>query len=299
MTLRKYCHRNLFLYYTEACAAPGHFYTTVACLSCTWACMDNMSRCCSRRCLDNKICTWTWQYKGLCCTWMYLHMDVYSLQGLEPHLDNRSLCFSWTYLHYRGLCCTLTCLQCRRLWCSLSCLQLSIGAWAAPGHIWTTIACAAPVDVSSLQGSVLHSELSTLKRPCLHHSTGAWALPAQQNHRDLCCIRTCLHWRGRVYTRAQGPELYLRNKSVSFSWTNLHYRVLCWTRMCLHWRGLCCSWRYLCQAQGPELRQDNRSMYCFWTYLHYKALFCNLTCFPYRGTSCTWTSLHYWVLCCT
>ncbi len=183
----------------------GHFYTTVACLSCTWTCMDNRSRCCSWRCLDNKR---TELYLDVALLRPVLHMDVSSVQMLETHMDNRSC--------------------------------------AAFGHVYTEGACSAP---------------------------------------------------GSVYTTAQGPELYLHNKSVSFSWTHLQYRVLCWTRMCLHWRGLCCSRRYLCQAQGPELRQDNRSMCCFWTYLHYKALFCNWTCFPYRGTSCSWTSLHYWVLC--
>ncbi len=62
------------------------------------------------------------------------------------------------------------------------------------------------------------------------------------NHRDLCCTRTYLHWRGLC---CSWKCLHHSKGAWAFSWSYLHLRGLCCTQTCLHWRGLCCSWRCL------------------------------------------------------
>jgi hypothetical protein len=120
----------------------------------------------------------------------------------ELHLNNRSLCCSWTYLHYRALCCNETCLQFSCLCCSWRCLHYIYSRGLS--YTCTTEACAAP----GLIYSVLQSGLSTLQRPVLLLEV------SMPHHWGLSCTWTCLDTRipaacatpGGVYS--SGPQFF-------------------------------------------------------------------------------------------
>ncbi len=153
-------------------------------------------------------------------------LGVSTTQGPELHLElsgNRSLCWFLAYLHYRysGLCCSLTSLHCSCLCGSSSCLQHSTWGLAAPGCVWTKVACMCcsywgvyTTGTWAVDGCVYTREPVLL----LEEST--------LQHKGLSCILTCLD-----------------SSSLCRSCTDLHYRCLCWhSELSTH-----CAWA------SPEL----------------------------------------------
>ncbi len=120
-----------------------------------------------------------------------------------------------------------------------------VGVWAAPGHVWTTGAFAAELNVSTL----LHLDLSTvlhlhdLSRTCVDYCTGACAAPGlvYSNYTSEACDLYVL--------TLQGPELHLSRLHepvlLPSSWTCLNYRGLWYTWTCLHHSGLSCTCMFL------------------------------------------------------
>ncbi len=115
-------------------------------------------------------------HKGLCYTWrclhhpLKLHLDLSTLQRCVQHREvttsgcvyNTESCAAAGGIYTAGVStasvlevstprgCTYTWLDNRSLWCSWTFLLYTTGAWAAPGHIQTTVACLASCSLCFL-----------------------------------------------------------------------------------------------------------------------------------------------------
>ncbi len=164
------------------------------------------------------------QYRGLSCTWTCL--------------DNSSMCCSYWGVHTAG-----TWVGDGHVYTGEACVALhySTWVWAAPGRVWTTVACAAPIEVSTPQKPQLQMDVSTLERPMLLLQMST------PRHRGMSCILTTVAMLLLDLYTLQRPVLYWGDLSthwgLSFTWTCLHCRVLYRAWTCLN-------------HTGPELHLD-------------------------------------------
>jgi hypothetical protein len=112
---------------------------------------------------------------------------------------------------------------------------------SCPGHVRTTVACAAPGLIYNTEacaalgpaytlGPELQLHMSALQSPVLH--LDGFSLQGPELHLDVsgqqCCM--CCSW--TYLYKIQRPVLHSdvsTHWGLSFTWTCLHYRVLCCT----------------------------------------------------------------------
>ncbi len=118
-----------------------------------------------------------------------LHLDVSTPQELELHLNlygkqEQVLLLEVPTPQRPELCCSWTCLH--------------IGAWVAPGRVYTQEP-KLHLDVSTLQRPIQHLDVSMPLGPELHldfsgNRSLCWSLTYLHcSYRGLCCTLTCLH----------------------------------------------------------------------------------------------------------